>query len=763
MVNLKKFIFIFCMLLSFRLSAIIEITYVKNCSSTSASDGQMEAVANGNAGPFNFQWSNGVQTNNATSSKITNLTPGTYSVTVSTQNGCTFVLSASVGICGYGYPGFEIQTVTVVNATLPNENNGIIDINIINNTAYKSYTYKWTDANGVVVATTQDLINIPAGTYTILVTNGCYEQRNTYTIKDCHSPSPPIRLEYTAHTDRCSRPGSNYNRIDLKAITDFPPVTYSWTGPNGFSSTNQNLNSIQVGKYNITVTDKCGRTKSDQIYLKCCDEKTLPYTRSTYNCFTRDRLIGPFLIPFDQDGEIEVVLRSPVDNDCGKKYTFNWSDGSTNDVVWNESTNKWDGVKDKNVPVSSNSVQYCVTITNQCGCSAVRCEYFGKGESDYSGFGTVGISNFFNNNSDYALGNGDEFSYYDQYGYAITSCYKCKGCGMDGATNVLAYDGNCGDNYDPEDSDLLTYSDPAPTDEYPCQGGTISCINNPSMGNHPWTIQDQFRGTEVVDYKKVETRIINGVTYCVNPAWCLFPPGTIDNFPSLNIPVLVKNPNGKIILGAEPPCNPGDLVTPPYTADCPGGMIGPDPNGFTEDCILPYICLSTGHIVNQIQEEVIFCRCNTGTDCYMAYKCEMFQGNTGQFCNAFSIDYDSNCEDYDVDACIKDYARPAGRTESSGSRSNNKDPFSIQVYPNPNSGQVQISINPGTLLKDNHVSISLSDVAGRNLMKKEVQVFSDNPVYTLSMVENNIAPGAYYLTIKVANRPNMSFLILVVQ
>lgn len=124
----------------------------------------------------------------------------------------------------------------------------------------------------------------------------------------------------------------------------------------------------------------------------------------------------------------------------------------------------------------------------------------------------------------------------------------------------------------------------------------------------------------------------------------------------------------------------------------------------------------------------------------------------------------SNIKDYPYnDACIVDYARPAKRTESSGSRSNNKEPFSIQVYPNPNSGQVQISINPGTLLKDNHVSISLSDVAGRNLLKKEVQVFSDNPVYTLSMVENNIAPGAYYLTIKVANRPNMSFLILVVQ
>jgi len=747
MVNLKKFIFIFCMLLSFKLSAIIEITYVKNCSSTSASDGQIEAVANGNAGPFNFQWSNGVQTNNATSSKITNLTPGTYSVTVSTQNGCTFVLSASVGICGYGYPGFEIQTVTVVNATLPNENNGIIDINIINNTAYKSYTYKWTDANGVVVATTQDLINIPAGTYTILVTNGCYEQRNTYTIKDCHSPSPPIRLEYTAHTDRCSRPGSNNNGIDLKAITDFPPVTYSWTGPNGFSSTNQNLNGIQVGKYNITVTDKCGRTKSDQIDLNCCDAKRMPNTASFYNCFCDYDL---FTFKHKHDGIFE-VYRPYISNPsfCDKKYTLNWSDGTTSIL----STDTPGGVVEKTVPYSDQNVRYCVTITNQCGCSTVKCENFGRGNDAFSGFEIKDFS-FFKD----LIGS----DYYDPFGLVIFGCFSCRSYGMGGETNVINYNGHICNADDDEQFDYFTYN-PSFEGASLCSGGSINCVNNPPENNNMWLIDETVGGTEIIDYQHIETRFINGQTFCVNPAFCLFSPGTIENFPSINLPVLVKHPIGKIIQGANPPCSTTG-TTPPYTSECPGGVIGPDPNGVTENCVLPYICYSTGHIVNQIQEEVIFCRCNTGTDCYMAYKCEMFQGNTGQSCNAFSIDYDSNCEDYPYnDACIVDYARPAKRTESSGSRSNNKDPFSIQVYPNPNSGQVQISINPGTLLKDNHVSISLSDVAGRNLLKKEVQVFSDNPVYTLSMVENNIAPGAYYLTIKVANRPNMSFLILVVQ
>ena len=33
------------------------------------------------------------------------------------------------------------------------------------------------------------------------------------------------------------------------------PYTYSWTGPSGFTSTNQNLTGLRVGYYNVTVTD----------------------------------------------------------------------------------------------------------------------------------------------------------------------------------------------------------------------------------------------------------------------------------------------------------------------------------------------------------------------------------------------------------------------------------------------------------------------------------------------------------------------------
>jgi|GEM_PF-6612548 len=752
MKNATLFLILCCMLLSFRLSAIIEITYVKNCSSTSASDGQMEAVANGNAGPFNFQWSNGIQTNNATSSKITNLTPGTYSVTVSTQNGCTFVLSASVGICGYGYPGFEIQTVTVLDVTLPNANDGKIDINIINNTAYKNYVYKWTDANGLVVATTQDLVNIPGGTYTVLVTNGCYEQSKTFTVKDCNTFSP-IRLSLNSITERCTRPGYNDNRIDLTAVSDFKPLQYQWTGPNGYTSTQQNLTNLPFGNYCVTVTDRCGRTATDCMELKCCDPKKLPNVFSDYNCYYwRAEIFG--WIKQDHDGHFEVKLpNTPFDQNCAKSYTLSWTDGTTNTVTFNDNTGNWEGISHKAVPPSYGDVLYCVTITDQCGCSATRCDYFGPNQDPYSGFWTHNVNDFFTRFDNRIRG----FEFFDKNLHAITRCVTCEGgCGMRGATNVI--NGDCENDFE---FDYLSYTDNDPTDEKPCRGGSINCRNNPPDPTKPWEIQDQIEGTEIVNYEKVETRILDGQTYCVNPTWCLFAPGTIDYFPGVNLPVLVEHPFGKIIEGAQPPCNYEDEITPPYS-ECPGGIIGPDPNGVTENCVLYYKCLSTGHIVNQIQENVIVCRCSTLTGCYMAYKCEMFQGNTGQSCNAFYIDYDSNCVGSGAEACV-DYARPAERTESSGSRSNNKDPFSIQVYPNPNSGQVQISINPGTLLKDNHVSISLSDVAGRNLLDKEVQIFSDNPVYTLSMVENNIAPGAYYLTIKVANRPNMSFLILVVQ
>ena len=54
-------------------------------------DGTMTAVVNGGVGPFSYNWSTTLHTET-----ITNLVPGTYSVTVTDDNQCTARATASI-------------------------------------------------------------------------------------------------------------------------------------------------------------------------------------------------------------------------------------------------------------------------------------------------------------------------------------------------------------------------------------------------------------------------------------------------------------------------------------------------------------------------------------------------------------------------------------------------------------------------------------------------------------------------------------------
>jgi hypothetical protein len=78
---------------------IIEITQTQNPSGDGLCDGSIEVTATGAGGPFSFEWSNG-----ETTEDLSNLCVGTYTVTITSQKGCTKVLGASIEKSCYGDP-----------------------------------------------------------------------------------------------------------------------------------------------------------------------------------------------------------------------------------------------------------------------------------------------------------------------------------------------------------------------------------------------------------------------------------------------------------------------------------------------------------------------------------------------------------------------------------------------------------------------------------------------------------------------------------
>ena len=121
-----------------------------------AASGNASVTIVGGTSPYSYLWNNG-----ATSQNLNNLSGGTYFVTATDASGCTISTSASVV-----EPGLLDATSTVGNPTTAND--GTIDISLTGGTA--PYSYNW--SNG---ATTQDLLSLGAGTYTVTVTdaNGC--------------------------------------------------------------------------------------------------------------------------------------------------------------------------------------------------------------------------------------------------------------------------------------------------------------------------------------------------------------------------------------------------------------------------------------------------------------------------------------------------------------------------------------------------------------------------------------------------------------
>jgi hypothetical protein len=198
------------------------------------------AVAGGTA-PYTVIWSNG-----ATTEDLTGLPAGTYTVTVKDANGCS--ASRSVAIA---QPASALRlSDSHLDAACRGTATGAIDLTATGGTG--PYVYSW--SNG---ATTEDLANLGAGTYVVMVTDavGCAVSRSV-TISE---PTLPLTASITAPVGTLAL-GETLTLIGGPAGM----TSYLWTGPNGFASAEQSptvssrLTAAMAGTYVLTVVDRAG-------------------------------------------------------------------------------------------------------------------------------------------------------------------------------------------------------------------------------------------------------------------------------------------------------------------------------------------------------------------------------------------------------------------------------------------------------------------------------------------------------------------------
>ena len=212
--------------------ALLSATVVaNNASCFGGNNGTANITASGGTGLFTYNWNPGGKT----TSTIMNLGSGTYSITVTDSNGCTFFQTTSII-----QPTELTATVTSTAATCGN-NNGTANVTASGGTGL--FTYNWNPGG----KTTQGITGLATGTYSLTVTdaNGC-DLTQTISILNFNGPNAVI-----SHTNILCN-GLCTGIAFASGTGGTQPYIYSWTGGGQTTSVVTNL---CAGTYTVVVTD----------------------------------------------------------------------------------------------------------------------------------------------------------------------------------------------------------------------------------------------------------------------------------------------------------------------------------------------------------------------------------------------------------------------------------------------------------------------------------------------------------------------------
>jgi gliding motility-associated-like protein len=294
----------------------VNITSVTNITCYGGSNGSVNTSVTGGLAPYTYLWSTSPPQN---TSNATGLTAGTYTVTVTDQNNCSFEQTAFVT-----QPPELVLTTNVQSATcgLPN---GVASVNVTGGTP--GYTYSW---NTSPPQTGTTAVNLPAGTYTVTVidANNCTEN-SSVTVGD--SPS----LNTAATSQPACGEGNGSASVVVSGGT--PPYSYSWSPSGGNGPTATGLNN---GTYTCVITDANG----------CADIASI------------NVIVYPGVVA-DAGTDVTIEPGSVVQLNASSGNSWSWIPATGLSCV------------DCQNPVAgpANSTTYCVTITDSDGCTGTDC------------------------------------------------------------------------------------------------------------------------------------------------------------------------------------------------------------------------------------------------------------------------------------------------------------------------------------------------------------------------------------------------------
>ena len=278
------------------------------CASGVFNDGAIDLTVSGGVGPFTYLWSNGASTED-----ISDLTEGTYSVTVTDSNGCT--ATATGGVVNpppltysrtiSDYNGYNISCFGMSNGSIA----------VSTTSGSPPFIFSWTGPDGFS-ATTPGISGLRAGTYILNITDSLF----------CHVTETIVLNEPGQLGMAISLPASNaggYNincagertgYIGIEPLNQVMDVEYLWSD-GLFGKTRTDL---PAGEYSVIITD-----------ANNC------YAGATVSLTEPDSIRIDFSVtqPFCPDMPNGAVVATVTGGVPAADYTYRWSDNSTGSVL----------------------------------------------------------------------------------------------------------------------------------------------------------------------------------------------------------------------------------------------------------------------------------------------------------------------------------------------------------------------------------------------------------------------------------------------